>query len=175
MYIHVQSLFSAFEFDFGYICHFITSTQPFSYLVQGTHFLPLASFETALRFSGEEDTDIDEVQCIIANLIDKVSTIRLSSYTCMCMHFINLWWHVERQLCVCYSLFPYSVVCSVDLRILATFMLQYLVFFKCCVYKLDICLICLSWPFCFYIFKHAHRKGRLSACSLYITVFTKVC
>ena len=25
-----------------------------------------------MKFSGEEDVDIDEVQCIIANLIDKV-------------------------------------------------------------------------------------------------------
>ncbi|CAI8028612.1 PCI domain-containing protein 2 [Geodia barretti] len=42
-------------------------------LLQKTHLILLASFETALKFSGDEDTDIDEVQCIIANLIDKVS------------------------------------------------------------------------------------------------------
>jgi hypothetical protein len=49
-------------------------------LLQGTHLLPLASFETALKFSGEEDTDIDEVQCIIANLIDKTYIRGYMSY-----------------------------------------------------------------------------------------------
>ena len=36
-----------------------------------------------MKLSGEEDTDIDEVQCIIANLIDKV-------YVCVCV-----------RVCVC--------------------------------------------------------------------------
>lgn len=43
-----------------------------SYLLLGTHQLPLQAFEGALKFTGEEDVDVDEVQCIVANLIDKV-------------------------------------------------------------------------------------------------------
>jgi hypothetical protein len=49
-------------------------------LLQKTHLIPLASFETALKFSGDEETDIDEVQCIIANLIDKAYIRGYMSY-----------------------------------------------------------------------------------------------
>lgn len=45
----------------------------YRYLILGTHQLPLKSFEGALRYLGETDIDIDETQCIGANLIDKVS------------------------------------------------------------------------------------------------------
>lgn len=51
--------------------HLLTSS--IRYLLQRTHLIPLVSFESSLKFSGDHDTDIDEVQCIIANLIDKVS------------------------------------------------------------------------------------------------------
>ena len=47
---------------------------PIRYLLLGTHQLPLNAFEGSLRFLGETDIDIDEVQCIVANLIDKVCT-----------------------------------------------------------------------------------------------------
>ena len=47
---------------------------PNRYLLLGTHQLPLNAFEGSLRFLGETDIDIDEVQCIVANLIDKVHT-----------------------------------------------------------------------------------------------------
>lgn len=40
-------------------------------LLGGTHQLPLRAFEDALKFMRVEDIDIDEVQCIVANLIDK--------------------------------------------------------------------------------------------------------
>ena len=43
------------------------------YLLLGTHQLPLSGFLGALQFLGERDMDVDEVQCILANLIDKVS------------------------------------------------------------------------------------------------------
>ena len=43
------------------------------YLLLGTHQLPLNAFERSLQFLGETEIDIDEVQCIVANLIDKVS------------------------------------------------------------------------------------------------------
>ncbi len=43
-----------------------------SYRLQATHQLPLQAFEAAMRYSGEVDIDLDEVQCILANLIDKV-------------------------------------------------------------------------------------------------------
>ena len=48
---------------------------PIRYLLLGTHQLPLNAFEASLRFLGETDIDIDEVQCIVANLIDKVSSV----------------------------------------------------------------------------------------------------
>lgn len=38
----------------------------------GTVQLPLAGFLGALHSLGEKDMDVDEVQCILANLIDKV-------------------------------------------------------------------------------------------------------
>lgn len=41
------------------------------YMLLGTHQLPLKSFEDAMKFMKVEDIDIDEVQCIVANLIDK--------------------------------------------------------------------------------------------------------
>ena len=45
----------------------------FSYLIQDTHQLNLKAFEGSLKYLGESDIDADEVQCIIANLIDKVA------------------------------------------------------------------------------------------------------
>ena len=45
---------------------------PHRYLIQGTHQLNLKAFEGCVRYLGETDMDTDEVQCIIANLIDKV-------------------------------------------------------------------------------------------------------
>ena len=39
----------------------------------GTHQVSLRSFEGAMVFLGEKDIDSDEVQCIVANLIEKVS------------------------------------------------------------------------------------------------------
>ena len=45
----------------------------FSYLIQGTHQLNLKAFEGSLKYLGESDIDGDEVQCITANLIDKVA------------------------------------------------------------------------------------------------------
>ena len=44
-----------------------------SYLIQGTHQLNLKAFEGSLKYLGESDIDGDEVQCITANLIDKVA------------------------------------------------------------------------------------------------------
>ncbi|XP_064393757.1 PCI domain-containing protein 2-like isoform X2 [Halichondria panicea] len=41
------------------------------YLLMGTFQLPLAGFLGALHSLGEKDMDVDEVQCILANLIDK--------------------------------------------------------------------------------------------------------
>lgn len=41
------------------------------YLIQGTHQLNLKAFEGCVKYLGETDMDTDEVQCIIANLIDK--------------------------------------------------------------------------------------------------------
>ncbi|XP_062498844.1 PCI domain-containing protein 2-like [Corticium candelabrum] len=41
------------------------------FLLLGTHQLPLKAFIVTLQMLGEEDMDIDEAQCIIANLIDK--------------------------------------------------------------------------------------------------------
>ena len=43
------------------------------YLLHNSHLVNLASFLRALHFLGEDDVDVDEVQCIIANLIDKVN------------------------------------------------------------------------------------------------------
>ena len=42
------------------------------YLLLGTHQVSLRSFEGAMIFLGEKDIDSDEVQCIVANLIEKV-------------------------------------------------------------------------------------------------------
>lgn len=44
----------------------------YRYLLLGTHQVPLRSFEGALVYLGEKDIDSDEVQCIVANLIEKV-------------------------------------------------------------------------------------------------------
>ena len=44
------------------------------YLLLGTHQLSLRSFEGALVYLGENDIDSDEVQCIVANLIERVRT-----------------------------------------------------------------------------------------------------
>lgn len=41
------------------------------FLLGGTYQLPLTSFVVALRLVGEDDMDIVEAQCIIANLIAK--------------------------------------------------------------------------------------------------------
>jgi hypothetical protein len=43
------------------------------FLLGGTYQLPLTSFVVALRLVGEDDMDIVEAQCIIANLIAKVT------------------------------------------------------------------------------------------------------
>ena len=45
----------------------------YRYLLLGTHQLSLRAFEGAMVFLGEKDIDSDEVQCIVANLIEKVS------------------------------------------------------------------------------------------------------
>ena len=42
------------------------------YLLLGTHQIPLHAFEGSLKSLGETEMDLDEVQCIVANLIDKV-------------------------------------------------------------------------------------------------------
>lgn len=51
----------------------------FSYLIRGTHQLNLTAFEGSLKYLGEADVDSDEIQCIIANLIDKVATTCIST------------------------------------------------------------------------------------------------
>lgn len=43
------------------------------YLLLRTHQLPLDAFLVALRMMQVEDVDIDEVQCLLANLIYMVS------------------------------------------------------------------------------------------------------
>lgn len=44
------------------------------YLLLRTHQLPLDAFLVALKMMHVEDVDIDEVQCILANLIYMVRT-----------------------------------------------------------------------------------------------------
>ena len=39
------------------------------YLLAGSTRLNLYSFEAALKWMGEEETDVDEIECILANLI----------------------------------------------------------------------------------------------------------
>ena len=56
--------------DVAPITTFLTSCC--RYLLLGTHQIPLRSFEGALVYLGEKDIDSDEVQCIVANLIEKV-------------------------------------------------------------------------------------------------------
>ena len=46
---------------------------PFRYLLMKTHQLPVSAFLSALQFMEVEDIDLDEVQCIVANLIYLVS------------------------------------------------------------------------------------------------------
>lgn len=46
------------------------------YLLLKTHQLPLDAFLVALRMMQVEDVDIDEVQCLLANLIYMVSALR---------------------------------------------------------------------------------------------------
>lgn len=41
--------------------------------IVGTAQIPLDAFQTALRFVGVTDVDMDELECIIANLIASVS------------------------------------------------------------------------------------------------------
>ncbi len=52
--------------------HYGPSIPSYRYLLMGTVQLPLAGFLGALHSLGEKDMDVDEVQCILANLIDKV-------------------------------------------------------------------------------------------------------
>ena len=54
------------------------------YLILGTHQLSLKAFEGAMKYLGETDMDADEVQCIAANLIEKVQSFLLQLvYICM--------------------------------------------------------------------------------------------
>ncbi len=51
----------------------------------GTFQLPLAGFLGALHSLGEKDMDVDEVQCILANLIDKVMVMCNSMQQVWCL------------------------------------------------------------------------------------------
>lgn len=56
------------------------------YLLLKTHQLPLDAFLVALRMMQVEDVDIDEVQCILANLIYMVRTCtRTHTHTDVCI------------------------------------------------------------------------------------------
>lgn len=47
----------------------------YRYLLLRTHQLPLDAFLVALNMMQVEDVDLDEVQCILANLIYMVSSL----------------------------------------------------------------------------------------------------
>lgn len=51
------------------------------YLLLRTHQLPLDAFLVALKMMQVEDVDIDEVQCLLANLIYMVSALRRDTAT----------------------------------------------------------------------------------------------
>lgn len=55
-----------------FVCTFHPSRR---YLLLKTHQLPLDAFLVSLKMMQVEDVDLDEVQCILANLIYMVSTL----------------------------------------------------------------------------------------------------
>lgn len=63
---------------------------PSRYLLLGTHLLPLRAFEGAMVFLGEKDVDSDEVQCIVANLIEKVTNYA-ATVTMLCIYSVLVW------------------------------------------------------------------------------------
>ncbi|MEQ2212384.1 hypothetical protein XENOCAPTIV_029990, partial [Xenoophorus captivus] len=58
------------------LIQFADVTKAVRYLLLKTHQLPLDAFLVALKMMQVEDVDIDEVQCILANLIYMVSMLR---------------------------------------------------------------------------------------------------
>ena len=52
--------------------------------------IPMTAFQDALRYAGTE-VDLDEVQCMLANMIDRVSFFFVDKALCVCLFETEIW------------------------------------------------------------------------------------